>query len=124
MSFEADRTVLEIRELLAKTRNRDAVVRLMSGRGMPPEEAHGLVYSIHKANLSANRKSSFWLMMSGGTGIIISLLAILMTSGQATSRSARARAIVILVIGIPAVGSLLWGFASFVMASGYEVDED
>lgn len=51
-----DRTVLEIRELLRQTRNRDAVVHVVEKRGMEPADAQELVYSIHKANLSANRK--------------------------------------------------------------------
>ncbi len=117
MNFEAvdARTVLEIRELLRQTRNRDGVVNVMEKRGLEPAEAQELVYSIHKANLSANRKGTLYKMIGSGAVLAILLLIVL-----GAHRISAGLAILLLV----SAGGFLWGFAGFVMANGYEVDPD
>src|SRR6185295_17635769 len=72
MSFtEMDRTVIEIRELLCKTKNKDGVVRIMKTRGMDETEAQDLVYAIHKEILWTNRKSALWATIGSGTACLI-----------------------------------------------------
>ena len=110
-----DRTVLEIRELLRQTRNRDAVVHVVEKRGMEPADAQELVYSIHKANLSANRKGALYKMIGSGAVLAIMLLILL-----GAHRISATLMIVLLVSG----AGFLWGLAGFLMANGYEVDPD
>ncbi|MSU58927.1 MAG: hypothetical protein EXS35_12305 [Pedosphaera sp.] len=72
MAFtEMDRTVIEIRELLAKTQDKDKVVRILITRGMDEAEAHDLVYAIYKETLSFNRKSALWATIGCGTGFVV-----------------------------------------------------
>jgi len=71
-----DRTVLAIRELLRQTRNRDAVARLMRNRGLEEADARELVYAIHKANLTANRKGALYKMIGSGAVLALGLLIV------------------------------------------------
>ena len=110
-----DRTVLEIRELLRQTRNRDGVVRVIQNRGMEEADAQELVYSIHKANLSANRKGALYKMI--GSGVVLALMLLILLGAHRISP--------VLLIALLASGAgFIWGFAGFVMANGYEVDPD
>jgi len=116
MSFtNEDRAVMEIREILAKLRNKDAVVRVLQNRGMPLEEARELVYAIHKANLSANRKFSLYGAI--GSGLLCALLALVLISSR------RVNGVLIIFMVISGVG-FLWSGVKFVTASGYEVEDD
>jgi putative exporter of polyketide antibiotics len=115
------RTILEIREILRQTRNRDAVVRLMQNRGMEETDAHELVYSIHRANLSANRKGALYKMIGSGTMLAVTLLILSVT--HRTLGANRINAALVIMAAISA-GGFLWGLSGFIMANGYEVDPD
>ena len=110
-----DRAILEIREMLAKLHNKDAVVRVLQNRGMAPEEARDLVYDIHKAILSANRKYSLYGAI--GSGAVCALLVLLMVA----SRRMNGAAVIFAVIS--GLG-FLWSSVKFLTASGYEVEDD
>ena len=78
MSFaEQDRSILEVRELLSKQRNKEVVINYYINRGMDPDEAREMVTSIYKENLSVNRKSSLGVLIGGGIGTGIGLLILL-----------------------------------------------
>ncbi len=113
MSYaEQDRSVLEVRDLLAKQRNKDVVINYYVNRGMDTDEAREMVISIYKENLSINRKSSLGILIGGGIGTAI-CGAILIGTGR------------LLYIWLPLCAiAFLWGFVKFTMASGYEVDDD
>ncbi len=123
MSFtSADRAVLEIREMLRKTRNREAVIRVIAQRGMEEETARELVNSIHRATLSANRWSALGAAWVGGIGVTLSLLVFFLS---ADSLSGRRLSIAAVGVGLPiSAVALLWGLVKLCTASGYEVDED
>jgi hypothetical protein len=116
MAFtEMDRIVIEIREFLAKTKNKDQVVRIMKTRGMDEGEAHELVYAIHKEILWTNRKAALWATIGCGTGFLALGIASL-----ATHFLIGALVVVTVVVGLGA----LWGAVKLFTASGYELDED
>lgn len=108
-----DRKVLEIRELLRQTRNRDAVARLMENRGL--EDARELVYAIHKANLSANRKGALYKMIGSGAVLALCLLILLGAHRIGTG---------LVIVLVASGGGFLWGLTGFIMANGYEVGPD
>ena len=110
-----DRAVLEIREMLAKLRNKDAVVRVLQNRGMPPDEARELVYDIHKAILTANRKSSLYAAI--GSGCTCALLVLIVILSHRMSGA-------LVVFTLIAGGGFLWSGVKFLTASGYEVEDD
>jgi hypothetical protein len=112
---EMDRTVIEIRELLAKTRNKDQVVRIMKTRGMDEQEAHDLVYSIYKEVLSVNRKSSLLAAIGCGAGFLVFGVASLATAFMVP--------VLVIITGIVFLG-FLWGAVKLCTANGYELDED
>jgi hypothetical protein len=113
MNFtDADRAVIEVREMLTKYRNKDAVTKTLHNRGMDAQEARDFVYSIHKANLSVNRKSSLATVVISG-GIFAILVAIWVSTGR------------LFVVWLPISGiAMLWGLVKFFTASGYEVESD
>jgi hypothetical protein len=116
MAFtEMDRTVIEIRELLAKTKNKDQVVRIMKTRGMDEEEGRDLVYAIHKEILWTNRKSALWATITCGSGFLV--LAIVVVASHFIMGS------LVVITGIVGLG-FLWGAVKLFTASGYELDED
>lgn len=110
-----DRAIVEIREMLAKLRNKDAVARVLQNRGMNPEEARDLVVAIHKANLSANRKYSLYGAI--GSGAVCALLTALMVFSR------RVNGAMVIFAVISGFG-FLWSSVKFVTASGYEVEDD
>jgi hypothetical protein len=109
---QEDRSVLEVRALLAQQGTKDVVINYYINRGMDPDEASEMVVSIYKENLSINRKSSLGVLIGGGIGTAI-LSAIWIGTGR----------LFILWLPICAI-AFLWGFVKFIMASGYEVDDD
>ena len=116
MSFtEMDRTVIEIRELLAKTQNKDGVVRILKNRGMDETEAHDLVYAIHKQILWTNRKSALWATIGCGTACVVLSIIVLATRGLVGA---------IVIFAVLTLLGALWGAVKLVTASGYELDED
>ena len=116
MSFtEMDRTVIEIRELLAKTQNKDGVVRIMKTRGMDEGEARDLVYAIHKEILWANRKSALWATIACGSAFVGLGIAVLATHFLLGA--------LVVITGIVGLGAM-WGAVKLITASGYELDED
>lgn len=111
-SADETRFELEVRELLAKQRNKNTVVNFYVNRGMDPDEARDLVYSIYKENLSINRKSSLGWVIGGGLGTAV-FVAIWLASGR------------LFYIWLPLCAiAFLIGLGRFIAASGYEVDED
>lgn len=110
-----DRAILEIREMLAKLRNKDAVARVLQNRGMPPDEASALVQDIHKAILSANRKYSLYGAI--GSGSVCAVLVLLMLASRRVSGAA------VIFAVISGLG-FLWSSVKFLTASGYEVEDD
>ena len=113
MSFtDEDRTVLQVRELLATQRNKNVVVNYYINQGMAPDEAREMVYSIYKENRWENRKTALGIMIGGGIGTAI-FVAIWLGTGR------------LFYIWLPlcAIG-FLSGLAKFLMASGYEVSAD
>lgn len=110
-----DRKVLEIRELLRQTRNRDAVARFLHNRGLEEADARELVYAIHKANLTANRKGALYKMIGGGAVLALGLLIVF-----GAHRIGAGLVIMLVLSG----GGFLWGLTGFIMANGYEVDPD
>jgi hypothetical protein len=116
MSFaEQDRSVLEVRELLAKQRNKEVVINYYINRGMEPDEAREMVTSIYKENLSVNRKSSLGVLIGGGIGTALGLLVLVGARRISTG----------LIIWLGICGfTFCGGLAKFLMASGYEVSDD
>jgi hypothetical protein len=112
---EMDRTVIEIRELLAKTQNKDGVVRLMKTRGLDESEAHDLVYAIHKEILWTNRKTALWAAI--GSGILCLVFAIIAIVTHFLIGG-------VVIIAVVAAFGALWGAVKLLTASGYELDED
>jgi hypothetical protein len=115
MAFtDEDRRIIEVRELLYKQRNKDAVVNYYVNRGMDPDEAREMVFSIYKENLWENRKMALGTMIGGGIGTTI-FVGIYLSSGR------------LFYIWLPLCAiAFLVGVAKFIMASGYEmnVEED
>jgi hypothetical protein len=115
MAFTAmDRTVIEIRELLAKTQDKDKVVRVMQTRGMPPEEARDLVFAIYRENLSANRKTSLAGLIGCGFVTVLSGGALVATHGLIGALG---------VVALISFIGFLWCLVKFVTAKGYEVEQ-
>jgi hypothetical protein len=116
MSFtEMDRTVIEIRELLAKTQNKDGVVRILKTRGMDESEARDLVHAIHREILWCNRKTALWAAI--GSGIVCLVFAIIAIATHFLIGG------VVIIAAVAALGAL-WGAVKLLTASGYELDED
>ena len=116
MAFtEMDRTVIEIRELLCKTKNKDQVVRIMKTRGMDEGEAHDLVYAIHKEILWSNRKTALWATIGCGSGFLLFGAISVASLGFAGP---------VVVVAIILLLGTLWGAVKLFTASGYELDED
>jgi hypothetical protein len=116
MSFtEDDRAIIEVREMLMKYRNKDAVAKVLHNRGMDEQEATDFVYSIYKANLSANRKASIYATIISGAVLALMLLIVV--------GARRASGMIIIFLVASGIG-FLWGGVKFLTASGYEIDED
>ena len=116
MSFtDQDRSELEVRELLNKQRNKDAVINYYINRGVDSDEAREMVMSIYKDNLSTNRKSALGALIGGGIGTGIGLLILL-----GARRISTGLVIWLAICGLAFCG----GLAKFLMASGYEIAED
>ena len=116
MSFSPmDRTVIEIRDFLAKTQDKDKVVRVMQTRGMPPDEARDLVYAIYKENLSSNRKTSLAGLIGCGFVTVLAGGALIATHGLIGALG---------VVALIALLGFLWSLVKFLTAKGYEVEQD
>lgn len=116
MSYaDETRLLLEARSLLAKQRNKDAVVNYYTNRGMDPDEAREMIYSIYQENLSENRKSAMGWLLGGGGGMVLFIL-LLFVGGWVTLFS-----LVGIFIGLVI---LLIGVGRFCIAKGYEMDEE
>ncbi len=116
MSFaEQDRSVLEVRELLSKQRNKEVVINYFINRGTDPDEAREMVTSIYKENLSINRKSSLGVLIGGGIGTALGLFILV-----GARRISTGLMIWLAICGFAFCG----GLAKFLMASGYEVSDD
>lgn len=114
---QADETrlLLEARQLLSQQRNKDAVVKYYTNRGMDPDEAREMIYSIYQENLSENRKSALgWLL--GGAGGIVLFVLLLFVGGWVTLFS-------LFGIGITFIIFLI-GVGRYFIARGYEMDEE
>ena len=109
---EPDRTVMEIRELLVTTENKDHVVRVLKTRGMDEAEAEDLVRAIFKQNRWENRKSSLAAML--GSGVIVAmLLGVWFSTGR------------LFYIWLPLSGiACLWATVKFCTDSGSTIETD
>jgi hypothetical protein len=115
MSYaDETRLILEARNLLAKQRNKDAVVNYYTNRGMAPDQAREMIYSIYQENLSENRKAPFGWLLGGGACVVV-FIFLLFVGGWVTLFS---------LLGIP-VGLIIFivGVGRFFIARGYEMDE-
>lgn len=111
-SGEQDRSVLEVRGLLANQRNKEIVVNYYINQGMDPDEAREMVLAIYKSNLSTNRKSALGVLIGGGIGTLV-FVVIWIAAGR------------LYYIWLPLCAlALAGGLAKFLMASGYEVTDD
>lgn len=115
MSYaDETRRLLEARELLAKQRNLKTVVQFYINRGMSPEEAQELVYSIYRENLKENRKFSFNWLVGGAVGLVIGI-ALLVFGGWN----------ILTIVAVPlCILALIIGIGRFLVASGYEMIEE
>jgi hypothetical protein len=107
-----ERAVMEIRELLVTTQNKDQVVRVLKHRGIDEDEARSLVLAVYKQNLWDNRKTSLWAALGSGTVFVI-LLVVWFATGQ------------LFYIWLPLSGlSMTWFIIKCCTASGYQIEED
>jgi len=109
---ETDRTVMEIRELLVTTQNKDHVVRVLKNRGMDESEARGLVQAVYKQNRWENRKTSLLAML--GSGMICAVLLVVWFT---TDR------LFYVWLPLSAIATLV-AAVKFCTASGYQFEED
>jgi hypothetical protein len=108
---EMDRLVMEVRELLVTTQNKDQVIRLLENRGLDETEARDIVLGIYKQNLWENRKTSLFAAIGSGA-IFIGLLIVWF----ATDR--------LFYVWLPLSGiAMLWGIVKSCTASGYSIEE-
>ena len=108
----SDRAVIEVRELLLTTKDKEKVVRILINRGVDEAEARALVHAVRKANLATNRGSALLPMLGSGVVAVI-LLCVWVFAGR------------LFYIWLPlAAGSFIWFAVKFFMASGYEVEAD
>ena len=104
--------MIEIRELLVTTKNKDQVVRVLKHRGMDEAEARSLVLAVYKQNLWDNRKTSLWAACGSGAVFVI-LLGVWLFTGQ------------LFYIWLPLSGlSMIWFIIKCCTASGYQIEED
>jgi hypothetical protein len=108
---DMDRLVIEVRELLVTTKNKDQIVRVLENRGMDSVEARELVQGVYKQNLWENRKMSL-LAAIGSGAIFVGLLIVWF----ATDR--------LFYVWLPLSGiAMLWGIVKCSTASGYSIEE-
>lgn len=116
MSYaDETRLLLEARQLLAKQRNRDAVIQYYINRGIDADAAHEMINSIYHTNLRENRKSALGWLIGGGIGTALGLLIVL--------GAGRIKVFTVIVL-VSSFISLLIGVARLIVANGYEMDED
>jgi hypothetical protein len=107
---ETDRTVIEIRELLVTTQDKDQVVCVLKNRGLDESEAHALVRAVYKQNRTENRKTSLIAMLGSGA-VVVFLLAVLVTTGR------------LFYVWLPlAALAFLWATVKFCTATGYQIE--
>ena len=108
---ESERTVIEIRDLLADTQDRDKVVRVLKHRGMDEAEARALVQAVYKQNRSANRQLSLVAMLGSGA-VVLLLLGVLVSTGR------------LFYVWLPLSAlTCLWATVKFCTATGYQIEE-
>ncbi|MSU58926.1 MAG: hypothetical protein EXS35_12300 [Pedosphaera sp.] len=108
---ELDRTVLEVRELLVTTQDRDKVVRVLKNRGMDEAEAAALVLAVYKQNRWENRKLSLFAAIGSGA-IVAVLLVVWFTTGR------------LFYVWLPlAALACLWSTIKCCTATGYQLEE-
>jgi hypothetical protein len=108
---EMDRVVIEVRELLVTTQNKDQVVRVLKNRSLDESEAHDLVQAIYKQNLWDNRKTSLFAAIGSGA-IFVGLLVVWFTTDR------------LFYVWLPLSGiAMLWAIIKCCTASGYQIEE-
>lgn len=109
---EMDRTVMQIRELLVTTQDKNQVVRVLKARGMEESEAHDLVQAVYKQNRWENRRASLLGMLGSGAIVVILLVV-----WFATNR--------LFYVWLPLSAlAFLWATVKFCTANGYQLEED
>ena len=108
---EMDRLVAEVRELLASTKDKAAVVRVLQHRGVAPESAQELVQTVYKRNRWENRKTAL------GAAVVSGLIAVgLVVVWIATDR--------LFYVWLPiAALAAVWSTIKCLTASGYELED-
>ena len=106
-----DQLVIESRNLLAETKNKDAVVRVLLHRGMAQDEACAMVDAIYKQTRWENRKAAL-VGMAGSGVVVVSLLAVWIFAGR------------LFYLWLTLAGlTFLWSTVKFCTASGYDFEE-
>lgn len=109
---ESDRAVIEVRDLLADTEDKDKVARVLMHRGMEESEAHALVQAVFKQNRSANRQKSFIAMLGSGAVVVALVLVWIFTER-------------LFYIWLPlSAVALLWATVKFCTATGYRIEDE
>ena len=109
---DADRLVVETRDLLAQHGDRKMVVRVLRTRGMDEAEAAEFVKRIYKQNLWENRKSALGIALAGGAGVLV-FGAILIFAHR----------LFLLWLPLSAL-TCGWGIIKCLTCSGYEIEND
>ena len=105
-----ERRYLNAREALASERDIGKAVYRVADRNCSEEEARAMLEEIYRTNKAENRKTAWMRAVPGGLGFI-AFWVIFAVSGR----------FFLFILG----GSLLsfiWGIATWIAASGYEVD--
>ena len=100
-----------IEQLLASTKDKAAVVRVLQHRGVAPESAQELVQTVYKRNLWENRKTAL------GAAVVSGLIAVgLVVVWIATDR--------LFYVWLPiAALAAVWSTIKCLTASGYELED-
>ncbi len=115
MSFADEaRLVLEARQLLARQRNKEAVITYYVNRGMAPDAAQEMIHSIYRENLTENRKSAYGWLIGGIAGIVVSV-GFFFVGGWLTLLSLIAAPAALIVVCI--------GVGRLCVTRGYEMDD-
>lgn len=108
---EMDRLVAEVRELLASTKDKNAVLKVLRHRGMPADQAEEIVRAVFKQNLWDNRKTSLGMAVVSGL-IAAGLIVVWITTDR------------LFYIWLPiSLLAMLWGIIKCLTATGYEIEE-